>query len=311
MCRATRVAVRSGPHTSGRPQAAARTLHRVRRDHWEKRILSLDPEVDWLEITRITSAIEFPWDVSQSLSLALFRTYAVPSIGRLLAGTGEFTERVQKRYDDTVLLLDTVLHHGFDEGPGREALRRINRMHGHYPISHDDFRYVLSTFVVVPRRWIEDFGWRPLRVVEERAILRYYRELGRHMGIQDVPETYEEFEDLMDSYEQTHFAFDPGARAVADATLELAATLPPNDRVPKSWATATTKALLDDHVLDAFGYERPSRLLRASVRASLKARAQVVARMRPRLEPVHAIDLPQVRSYPHGYDVSQLGTFPS
>jgi hypothetical protein len=283
----------------------------VRRDYWEKRVLSLDPEVDWLEITRITYAIEFPWDVSQSLSLALFRTYAVPSIGGLLAETGEFTSRVQKRYDDTVLLLDTVLHHGFDEGPGREALRRINRMHGHYPISNDDFRYVLSTFVVVPRRWIEDFGWRPLRVTEEDAMVRYYRELARHMGIQEVPETYEEFEDLMDSYERSSFAFDPGARAVADATLGLAATLPPNDRIPRRWAVAATKALLDDHVLEAFGYERPSLALRAAVRASLKARAQVVARMRPRQEPVHAIDLPQVRSYPDGYDVTQLGTFPS
>jgi len=282
----------------------------VRRNYWQKRILSLDPEVDWHEIARITAAIEFPWDVSQALSLALFRTYAVPSIGGLLAGTGAFTENVQKRYDDTVLLLDAVLQHGFEEGPGREALRRINRMHGHYPISNDDFRYVLSTFVVVPSRWLDDFGWRPLWVPEERALVRYYRELGRHMGIQDIPETYEEFEDLMDSYEREHFDYDPGARAVADATLELAATLPPNDRLPRHLAVKATLALLDDHVLDAFHYERPSRLLRRTVRAGLKARAEVVARMRPRTEPVHAIDLPQVRSYPDGYVVEELGTFP-
>jgi hypothetical protein len=283
----------------------------VRRAYWQDRIRSLDPEVDWHEITRITSAIEFPWDVSQALSLALFRTYAVPSIGSLLAETGEFTQRVQKRYDDTVLLLDAVLHHGFDDGPGRDALRRINRMHGHHPISNDDYRYVLSTFVVVPKRWIDAFGWRRLLPAEERAMVRYYRELGRHMGIKDLPEDYEEFEALMDSYERERFAFDAGARAVADATLELAATLPPNHLLPARLAKRATLALLDDHVLDAFGYDRPNPLLRTASRGGLKARAKVVARLRPRREPLLAIDLPQVRSYPHGYDVAALGTFPS
>jgi hypothetical protein len=287
-----------------------RTLATVRRVYWQQQIRSLDPEVDWLEIARITSAVEFPWDVSQSLSLALFRTYAVPSIGGLLAETGAFTEQVQKRYDDTVLLLDAVLHHGFEEGPGREALRRINRMHGHYRISNEDFRYVLSTFVVVPKRWIDDFGWRPLLLAEERALLRYYVELGRHMGIRDIPETYEDFEDLMDGYERDRFGYDPGARAVADATLELAATIPPNDRLPRDLAKKATLALLDDHVLDACHYPRPGRVLRTAVRAGLKGRANAVARMRPRTEPLHAIDLPQIRSYPDGYAVEELGTFP-
>jgi hypothetical protein len=183
-------------------------------------------------------------------------------------------------------------------------------MHGHYQISNDDFRYVLSTFVVVPKRWIDDFGWRPLLLAEERALLRYYVELGRHMGIRDIPETYEEFEDLMDGYERDRFGYHPGARAVADATLELAATIPPNDRLPRGLAKKATLALLDDHVLDAFHYPRPGRVLRTAVRAGLKGRANAVARMRPRTEPLHAIDLPQIRSYPDGYAVEELGTFP-
>jgi hypothetical protein len=35
-----------------------------------------------------------------------------PEHRRLLARTGEFTGRAQKRYDDTVLILDAVLEHG-------------------------------------------------------------------------------------------------------------------------------------------------------------------------------------------------------
>jgi hypothetical protein len=95
--------------------------------------------------------MSFPWDMNQSLSLALYRTYAVPSIGRLLGHTAEFTERTQKRYDDTALILDTVLEHGLASEPGRAAIRRMNQMHGAYPISNDDKRSVLCTFVTDAR----------------------------------------------------------------------------------------------------------------------------------------------------------------
>jgi len=39
--------------------------------------------------------------MTQSLSLALYRTYAVPSIGELLATTREFRDRTRKRYADS------------------------------------------------------------------------------------------------------------------------------------------------------------------------------------------------------------------
>src|SRR5438309_11423679 len=105
------------------------------------RMQGMNPERDFHEIYRLMCAFEFPWDMNQSLSFALFRTYAVPSIGALLARTGELVERVQKRYDDTVLILDEILEHGPAEGDGRTALRRMNRMHGAYGIGNDDLRY--------------------------------------------------------------------------------------------------------------------------------------------------------------------------
>lgn len=128
-----------------------------------KEIQRLDPERDFLEIYRLTATYEFPWDITRALELALYRTYAVPSIGRLLAETSELTDRSQKRYDDTALLLDAVVEHGFDSDSGRTAIRRINQMHRSYDISNDDMRYVLCTFVVVPKRWIDRYGWRRIR----------------------------------------------------------------------------------------------------------------------------------------------------
>src|SRR3954449_6046167 len=162
----------------------------LQRIHWARRSEQLDPVRDSHEISLHVSAYDYPWDSLQALSFALFRTYAVPSIGGLLDQTSEFTERVQKRYDDTGLLLEQVQRHGLGSERGRSAVRRINQMHGMYDISDDDFRYVLSTFVVVPMRWLDRFGWRRLTEAEKTASTVYYRRLGQHMGIRGIPKTH-------------------------------------------------------------------------------------------------------------------------
>src|SRR3954451_20635899 len=141
----------------------------MRRFDWRRRIEQLDPATDYHEIYLIMAAHEFPWDMNQALSFALLRTYAVPSIGGLLARTGEFTARPQKRYDDTVLILDAVLEHGPTSDEGRAAIRRMNQMHRFYDIGDDDLRYVLATFVVMPIRWIDAYGWRRLTETERIA----------------------------------------------------------------------------------------------------------------------------------------------
>ena len=279
----------------------AKTLWRDRND-------ALDPETDYVEIYQNLALYEFSWDFTQSLSFALFRTYAVPSIGRLLDETGAFTRQVQQRYDDTALLLEAPFLHGFDSAKGKTALRRINQMHRAYDISNDDFRYVLSTFVVVPKRWLDDYGWRPLSDTELRATVNYYRALGRHMGIKDVPETYDEFMHLLDDYERAHFDFDAGGRRVADSTLALMTTFYP--RPLRKPVEVFSRALMDQPLLDAFGYVEPGPLARKVSRAAMKARARVLRHTPSNRRPVYTADLPRIKSYPDGYDLADLGTRP-
>jgi hypothetical protein len=282
----------------------------VDRNYWAKHIAWLDPETEYEQIYRIITTHEFPWDMNQSLSFALYRTYAVPSIGRLLKRTGEFTERTQKRYDDTALILDTVLEHGLASEPGRAAIRRMNQMHGAYPISNDDKRYVLCTFVTSPIRWIDRYGWRRLTELEKTASANYYRELGALMGIKDIPATHQEFAARLDQYENDHFGFDDGGLAVSEATLRLMATFGPNRFAPRAAVTRFAKALMDDPLLDAFGYRRLAPWERRLATGALRLRGQVVRRLPPRREPLYARQLPNIRSYPRGYEVANLGTFP-
>ncbi|MCL2542538.1 MAG: DUF2236 domain-containing protein [Nocardioidaceae bacterium] len=278
----------------------AKTLWRDRND-------ALDPETDYVEIVQNLTLYEFPWDITQALSFALFRTYAVPSIGRLLDETGEFTTACQKRYDDTALLLEAPFVHGLDSDEGRTAIRRVNQMHRMYDIGNEDLRYVLSTFVVVPKRWLDAYGWRPLSENELRATVAYYHALGRRMGIKDVPKTYDGFMHLMDDYERAHFAFDEGARRVADATLSLLGTFYPGPL--QGPVERFSRAFMDRPLLDAFRYDDPGPRVRRAVRVAMAARARALRHWPSKRRPRFLADMPRIKSYPDGYALDRLGSF--
>ena len=274
----------------------------MKRDHWKRRNDALDPATDFVEIYAKVVAHEFPWDMNQALGFALFRTYAVPGIGRLLDETGEFTKRTQKRYDDTALLLEPPNRLGFEDPEAKAAIRRINAMHRAYDIPNDQFRYVLSTFVVIPKRWMDDYGKRPFTANEIEASVQYYRVLGRHMNIKDVPETYAEFEALMDSYEAEHFAYDEGGRRVADSTLRLMSSFYPAFLARPM--DVFSRCLMDEPLLAAFRLPAPHP---AVVRAAEGALRAFPARRKPK----QIEDISWIRTYPDGYDLEQLGTFPA
>jgi uncharacterized protein (DUF2236 family) len=269
-----------------------------------RQIQALDPERDYQEIYRLSTEYEFPWDVTRALELALFRTYAVPTIGGLLDRTREFADQGQKRYDDTVVLLyETTRDGGMDSKRGRAAIRHMNRIHGRYAISNDDFRYVLATFVVVPVRWMARYGWRPYSQHEVRATVNTFRHLGRLMGLKDIPETYEEFATYLDDYERKHYAFNEPSRRVAEATIAILQGWFPRFAAPL--ARQGVLALTDPPLREALGLPRAPRVLEVAADRALRARALAVRLMpaRPEFWPKK----PRPRTYPGGYTLSEIG----
>ncbi|MET3961984.1 hypothetical protein ABIE44_001918 [Marmoricola sp. OAE513] len=278
------------------------------------RIAAMDPATHAREIYTVTAYREFPWDVPQALGLALFRTYAVPSIGEVLYGTGEFTEKTQKRYDDTVMLIDAAIEHGMEHPRGRAAVRRMNQMHRAYDISNDDMLYVLCTFVVEPIRWIDRWGWRATTAAEREASAAVYRNLGGHMGISDMPTTYDEFAAFQDAYEAEHFRWSRGGHHVAVATLELLTTFRPFSFFPTPVVKRLAYGLLDDPLLRALGLPRPTRVERLITRAIFRGRARIERFLPPRRKDKLARDLTSVRTYPKSvrgtFPLDEVGTFP-
>jgi hypothetical protein len=267
-------------------------------------IRALDPKTDHQRIVFLSTCYEFPFDTTRALEFALFRTFCVPSISALLDRTGEFGSRAQKRYDDTDLIVSELMERGYDSERGQRALRRMNQQHGRFAIANDDFLYVLSTFIYEPIRWNARYGWRLMCEAERLAMFHFWCEVGRRMGIKDIPADYAEFERYNIDYEKRHYRFTETNRRVGAATVEMFAVWFP--RLLRPLVRRSIYALLEDSLIEGFGFPLPSPLLRRLIDGALKLRAVVLgwfpARRRPRLRTEMAH-----RSYPRGYRIEELG----
>jgi hypothetical protein len=276
----------------------------MNHDRWLEEIRRLDPVRDAQRIVYIDACLEFPWDTQRSLELAFYRTFAVPSIATLLDSTHEFTERTQKRYDDTQVLISAFTEFGYESDFGKRAIRRMNQIHGRFEIANDDFLYVLSTMIYEPIRWNARYGWRPVVEAERLAAFHFWRAVGARMAIRDIPESYDDFERWNREFERERFAYtDAGAR-VAAATRDMFLDWFPG--LPKRAGRPLVHALLDEPLLDALGFPHPPPALRRAAEAAVRARSRAVRRLPARRRPRIRTD-EKHRSYPSGYAIDELG----
>jgi hypothetical protein len=269
-----------------------------------QQIRALDPERDHQRIVFLSTCYEFPFDTTRALEFALFRTFCVPSVSALLDRTGEFRDRAQKRYDDTDLIVSELMERGYDSERGRRALLRMNQQHGRFAIANEDFLYVLSTFMFEPIRWNARFGWRPMCEEERVAMFHFWREVGRRMGIKDLPAGYAEFERYNIDYEQRHYRYTAANQRVGGATVEMFAGWFP--RLLRPLVRRAIYALLEDALIEGFGFPRPSPVLRRVIDGALRLRAGALRWLPPRRHPRLRTEM-RHRSYPRGYRIEELG----
>jgi len=267
-------------------------------------IRALDPQTDHERIVFLSTCYDFPFDTTRALEFALFRTFCVPSISALLDQTGEFQRRPQKRYDDTDIIASELMEWGYSSERGKRALRRMNQLHSQFTIANEDYLYVLSTFILEPIRWNARFGWRLMCEKERLAMFYFWREVGGRMNIQDIPTRYDEMERYNVEYERTHYRYTDANHRVGTATRDLFLSWFP--RLLHPLVRPAMYAMMDDPILVAFGFPRPSPFTRRLVTGALKMRARLLRclprRRRPRLrtEMKHP-------SYPKGYRIEDLG----
>jgi hypothetical protein len=267
-------------------------------------IRTLDPLSDHQRIVFLSTTYDFSFDTTRALEFALFRTFCVPTISSLLDRTGEFGERAQKRYDDTDLIVSELMEWGYDSDRGRRALRKVNQLHGRFQIANADFLYVLSTFIFEPIRWNARFGWRPMCAHEKLAMFYFWREVGRRMNIKELPTDYESFERFNVTYERENYCYSDTNHRVGGATRDLFIGWFPGLLHPV--VRPAIYAMMEDPLLDGFGFPKPTQSMRRLVRGGLRLRAGIQRCLPGRRKPFLRTEM-RHRSYPQGYRIEQLG----
>src|SRR5262249_44783545 len=149
--------------------------------------------------------------------------------------------------------------------------------------ANEDFLYVLSAMVLEPIRWNERFGWRPWLEAERIAQLEFWREIGRHMAIRDIPDTLDELDRLNRAYEAERFAATEAGRRLAHAQSNVFVDWFP--WLPRQIGARGISALLDERVVEMLGLVRPTALERRAAEAALRARGSVLRALPPRRRP--------------------------
>lgn len=249
-----------------------------------------------------TFAFEFKW----AHATALYRTFAVPRMAELLVRTGEIERDTKKRQLDTGLLMYELFAAGLDSPRGREAVRKINRMHRRWAIAEEDYAYTLAVFVVVPVRFIDRYGWRQTTADERGVLAAWYHQLGRRMGIADAPEVYEDYERIFDDYEATNLAWSAQGEQLMRRTSDALAELYPPPLRPL--ASTVNALLLGENICRCVGLNPPGRAAELAFWTLLRLRALLVRTGALRShKPVFTPGGTVRGLYPSGYDLDALG----
>ncbi|KAI8982085.1 hypothetical protein BDF20DRAFT_817717 [Mycotypha africana] len=193
------------------------------------------------EIHATTMKKEFP-----STELALFKTFTIPTISKLLVATKQFEHDASRRAEDTELLLNEIvdtygrIQKQLQKDPDTPeediqaqwkrptlALERLNELHGKYSILNEDYIYTLSLFIFEPISWINRFEWRTLDEREINALFRVWYDVGIAMKMKDVPDTPEKMLAFKNMYAQKKIAYAPSNWKCGEPTVRhLLSNLP-------------------------------------------------------------------------------------
>ncbi|KAK3682326.1 hypothetical protein B0T22DRAFT_470839 [Podospora appendiculata] len=192
-------------------------------------------------INRQIIHLEFPIVYNKSLFFALFKTYGIPSISKLLAATTQVSSDATacKRAVDTEVLIDEMILQTPTSPRTIDSIARVNFLHERYrksgKILDSDMLFTLGLFAMEPIRWISRYEWRELTLLERYAIGAFWKDLGTAMEIPyDVLKPYYEGSQYDDGltwlealdrwsqdYEKEHMVPAETNKLLADGTLNI------------------------------------------------------------------------------------------
>ena len=207
---------------------------------------------------------------NKSLQFALFRTYGIPTISKLLVQTTQFSEEstATKRYTDTTVLIAEFMGYHPTSTRSIEAIGRMNYIHSQYQksgkILDDDLLYTLALFAGEPARWIDKYEWRKLEDFEKCAIGTFWKAIGDAMGIPfknlrsggegwlDGLQWLDELNEWSAEYEKRFMVPDRNNQKTAEQTVAILLYSLPG--FAKGLGRKMVSALMDDRLRTAMMY---------------------------------------------------------
>ncbi|KAI8645069.1 hypothetical protein BD408DRAFT_412196 [Parasitella parasitica] len=296
------------------------------------------------QVNAITMRKEFPFLGREGAELALFKTFTIPTISKLLAATGEFKNHCTRRAEDTELILleltetysriqkqlakdpNTPEEHVKAQWQRPDmAAARLNEIHGKYStILNDDYIYTLALLIYEPALWINRYEWRQLDEREINAIFRVWYEVGVAMQIKDIPDTPEKMLTFKNRYADEHIKYAPSNWKCGEPTFRhLLSSIPSFLREPLyKFGLHLLPSILDPADAIAFQLPQESKVLTLIFKSIMHARALFIRHlMLPRStftsrtpfypnskgKYVPEIFYYKPRIYEDGYSISELG----
>ncbi|KAI4257139.1 MAG: hypothetical protein LQ352_001779 [Teloschistes flavicans] len=264
---------------------------------------------DAVEIQFILTQLEFHFTFEKSLQFALFRTYGIPSISKLLVATSQLSDpaTASKRYVDTTVLIREFMQQKPSHPRTLEAIARMNYIHSMYQkngaIRKEDMLFTLSLFALEPIRWIERYEWRSLEAFEKCALGTFWKSLGDAMGIdyRDLPSTEQGWVDGLhwldeiatwsEQYEKDNMVPHVDNKATADQTVAILLWGVPKGLKP--FGERLVAVIMDDRLRAAMKYEKPPVVYFKLLSLLLGTRKLLLRYLfLPRMFPVEELDKP-------------------
>ncbi|WP_280435937.1 oxygenase MpaB family protein [Nocardia carnea] len=236
----------------------------------------LDPEVDSEQIVRLTSCRLIPKSL---LVVHLFYTvgfvrFAGPPVSAESVdrnGTGMLYDHGSRRADETMFHLFSWIDDGVSSPTSIESLDFVRNWHSgvarNWPMPMHTFQHSAAVFALGYDRLLRHIAGAPgLSDNERRAQLIHWRKVSEGLGVADIPHTWQDMEQLLESYESSaDFAYSPAGRRLADALIDQFATrwFPRPLRWFGRWLAL---AFSEDHVIDTLGIPKPPAAFRYAVR---------------------------------------------
>ncbi|KAL1604661.1 hypothetical protein SLS59_003856 [Nothophoma quercina] len=232
----------------------------------------MSAEEAW-QIIKYVQSQEFPWMTKKALSFALFKTYGIPTISKLLCETQQLgkVEYAGRRFADTSILITEFLGYSPTSERANSAIARMNYLHGRYQkankISNDDLLYTLSLFVLEVERWVRLYEWRVLTPMEICAFGTHWKVVGDAMGIdysvlrcgphsfKDGLEFFEDIKEWANDYETEYMVPNKYNHQLAEETIRILLANVPDTLKPYGQDVVT--ALMDDRLRHAMLYNDP------------------------------------------------------